>query len=589
MFLFTALFFSCSDYQVVYEPFETTESINIVVSVPDFVSADKTKSHIASGAFVWDEGDRIGLFSNNIKDNLTQSPSQLALTLSSGEGAGAFFSGRAGWTLVPGGGFNYFSYYPFSESNSRVRISINYTGQAQTTNDNTSNLGAFDYLYSDMVTPAFNETSALFSFHHFGAMVNIKIQVPPEYENTTFYSMKLMADSDIFTTSATYSVESVASSGRPSPVCQMGQRIKLSFGDSGVKPTDGVISTWLMMFPAQWKDLTVKAQLYSAKNDVPTISGDFTPSSNQTAGILYEHVVHTSATGQILPDKPDSGELLHILLLGHSFGANCIDFLPYMLKAANIQDVHLGYFYQGNCSLQQHWEHIENMDTYRYGNNLPSSGAWDPDFQQRRVYDVLCEFPWDIIIFQQSIGFDGEGNYSSYQPHLNYLRNYVTDVCTEVHGKTPVIGWNMFWGYNSSWATDYDRDATLMYQSIVNAALDMMNDTPIRLIIPSGTAMQNARGTSLNDPGSPENPSTTHLFTADGYHASNGIGCYVTACSWFQRLIAPIYGVDITGNTYRPSRYSFEGDQVTDAAATILQKCAVEAVNHPFEVTPIEE
>ena len=105
--------------------------------------------------------------------------------------------------------------------------------------------------------------------------------------------------------------------------------------------------------------------------------------------------------------------------------------------------------------------------------------------------------------------------------------------CETAHGKTPVIGWNMFWGYNDGKHMDYDRGATgalAMYNAIVQAAKDMMADntkaTEINLVIPAGTAIQNARGTSLNDPGSAESPSATKLLTRDGYHASVGIGRY---------------------------------------------------------------
>ena len=593
--IITLLLAACTAEQPVstIQPVGSADGISVAVSAPDFVSGDDTKSSISTtGAFAWTEGDRIGIYSNKIGAD-TQTPSQLALTLCAGEGTSAAYSSTTGWSLVPGDAFNYFSYYPYSEKNTREQITVDYTGQVQTANNSTAGLGAYDYMYSDMAE-ASSTRAASFSFHHIGCLANVNITVPEGYENTTFYGMKLLAESDLFTSSATYSVSDIVTSWVPSLDAQACSAIRLSFGDSGIKPTDGVISAWVMMAPAQWKDKTITAKLYAARNNVPTVSGTFTPDANQTAGAKYSYSITSGTVTGFLPDRPAAGEQLHILLFGHSFGVDCTEYLPAITKAAGITDVHYGRWYQGNCSLSSHWGHVTAKDTYQYYDSNPATGAWSS--ANRRVDDVLAQYPWDIIIFQQSIGFSGEGKYSSYQPHLNYLTEYVTEYCETAHGKTPVIGWNMFWGYNDGNHKDYDRGATgalAMYNAIVQAAKDMMADgtksTEINLVIPAGTAIQNARGTSLNDPGSPESPSTTLLLTRDGYHASYGIGRYTTACTWFQYLIAPIYGIDITGNTYRPTSKSFDKDLVTDERAALCWKCAIEAVKHPFEVTTIDE
>jgi len=585
------LVLSCSEIQPDKEQSLQTEGICVSVSAPDFVFGDDTKSSLStSGDFTWSAGDRIGIYSNQIGAS-TQTPSHLALTLAAGEGTSTASSSTTGWSLIPGNTFNYFSYYPYSGDNSREQIFIDYSGQTQ------SDIGAYDYMYSDMAF-ASSATSASFSFHHIGCLVNVNITVPSGYENTTFYKMRLYADSELFTSSASYSVNDVATSGTPSFDREMCDGIQLSFGDTGIKPKDGVINAWLMMYPAQWKGRTITAKLYAAKNNISSLAGTFTPSANQTAGIPYAYSVTSSATGQTLPDKPTSGEQLHILLFGHSFGIDCTEYLPDITKAAGITDVHYGRFIQGNCQLLQHWNHITAKDTYQYDDSNPASTEWTS--VNRKVDDVLAQYPWDVILFQQNIGFSGEGSYSSYQPHLNYLTHYVDSFCTEIHGGTPIIGWNMFWGFNSqvfplggAQYSTYDIDATEMYESIVVATQAMVADktkaNEINLIVPAGTAIQNARGTSLNEPGSATSPSTTYLLTRDGYHASYGIGRYVTACTWFQKLIAPIYGVDITGNTYRPTRTAFKDDLVTDARAAICWKCAKAAVEHPYVVSTIDE
>lgn len=599
----SAFALSCSGIRQDMESTTSADGISVRVTAPGFVSANNTKSTIStSGAFAWSAGDRIGIFSNQI-GAASQTATQLAFTLSAGEGTSVAYTGTTGWSLVTGSTFNYFSCYPYSESNSREQISIDYTGQTQTANNSTAHIGEYDYMYSDMAA-ASSSSSASFIFHHIGCLTNVNITVPAGYENTTFYSMRLYAESELFTSSATYSVNDIVSSGTPSLDAQNCSEITLSFGDTGIKPTNGAINAWVLMAPVQWMGHTITVKLYDAMNNIPALAGNFNPNANQTAGTQYSYSLTASKTGQILPEKPASGEQLHILLFGHSFGLDCTDYLPAITKAAGITDVHYGRWYRGNCSLSQHWDHITSKETnkdFHYYDSNPAAGKWESP-SNRRGDDVLAQYPWDIIIFQQSTGFSGEGNYSSYQPYLNNLTEYVTDYCETVHGKTPVIGWNMFWGFNSGQKTDYDRGeegALAMYNAIVIAAQAMVADktkaSKINLIIPTGTAIQNARGTSLNDPGSAQNPSTTLLLTRDGAHSSLGIGRYVTACTWFQKIIAPIYGVSITGNSYRPypyvlnNNYSFEGDQITDSRAAICWQCAIEAVNHPYEVTPIVE
>lgn len=558
------------------------DGFSVAVSAPAFIDMGGTKSELSSsGLFSWSKGDEIGIFPYKMRGS-EQTPSQLALTLESGEGTSAAFSHTTGWGLSVDGETKYVSYFPFDSDNSRDVITIDYTGQEQLFNDDLGRINAYDYMYSDAVTPD-SEHDALFEFHHIGALVNIRITVPEEYTNKKFFRMRLSADEKIFAESASYSVSSIVADGEPSFEKVPSYYMNLNFSRDGISSTDGVISAWLMMHPSQIAGRQISVKLYDSFSLVPTLEGTLMADENQVAGCRYTYNVQSSATGAIFPGRPKEGEQLHILILGHSFSANVFNQLPAITVAAGVKDVHYGYFYVSNCQLQQYWNSILN-DTYiQFYYNCPAGKSSSSAFT-KRVDDVLTQYPWDIVLFQQSIGSSWEGRYASYQPYLNNLAEHVRTVCYAAHGFEPAIGWHMFWSFNPdmSYKAPVIDNTMGGYNANVNAAQEMMADTGIKIVVPSGTAMQNARQTSLNTPAS-------QVFTDDGYHASNGIGKYVAACAWFQYLIAPVYGIDITGNTYRPTSYSFEGDKVTDEVAAILQKCAVEAVKHPFEVTHIEE
>ena len=69
-----------------------------------------------------------------------------------------------------------------------------------------------------------------------------------------------------------------------------------------------------------------------------------------------------------------------------------------------------------------------------------------------------------------------------------------------------------------------------------------MSHDGIDIVIPTGTAIQNARNTSLIG-------NTGGELTRDGAHMAFGVGRYIVAATWFQSLLAPIFGVSILGNT----------------------------------------
>ena len=208
---------------------------------------------------------------------------------------------------------------------------------------------------------------------------------------------------------------------------------------------------------------------------------------------------------------------------------------------------------------------------------------------------VVEQTRWDLIVFQQATEVQasdpeygpGSTEYSTYQPYLNDLIQMLTDETIEHHDIVPFIGWHMFWGYGSG------SGYSTMYNKIKAATQAMQLETGIQILIPSGQAVDNARACTIYD-------ITPTIYGESDYshHCCRGVGRYLTACTWFESLIKPIYGVSVVGNTFRMTeKMSGESDApegrrfnpVDDTNAPILQRCAEEAVKHPFEVTHIEE
>ena len=88
----------------------------------------------------------------------------------------------------------------------------------------------------------------------------------------------------------------------------------------------------------------------------------------------------------------------------------------------------------------------------------------------------------------------------------------------------------------------------------------------IKLIVPSGTAIQNARTSALGQD-----------LTRDGFHLSFTHGRYIASCTWLEAVL----GANPVGNTYCP-----EG--MTAEECRLAQKAAHKAVKKPSKVTVIK-
>jgi hypothetical protein len=148
---------------------------------------------------------------------------------------------------------------------------------------------------------------------------------------------------------------------------------------------------------------------------------------------------------------------------------------------------------------------------------------------------------------------------------------YLTDLLTYVKANT--INKNVKYAFHQTWAyaanathtgfLNYDNNQEKMYNAIINAVNAAAAHAGIDIIIPSGTAIQNGRNTSIGD-----------NFNRDGYHLSLGLGRYTAACAWYEKLL----NRPVIGNAFIP-------DGVSKQEADIAQHAAHWAVLNPNNVT----
>ena len=249
------------------------------------------------------------------------------------------------------------------------------------------------------------------------------------------------------------------------------------------------------------------------------------------------------------PVTPHDGTTLRILAIGNSFSQDAVEQYLYELFKASGQETIIGNMYIGGCTIDTH---------------LAKANSGAKDYEYRKVVDGtktnntgksllegILDEDWDVITVQQASG--SSGIYSTYS-NLNALIDYVK---ANVTNKDVVIVFHQTWAYSSN--SDhgefpkYNSNQMTMYEMICDAAQQMYSDCEtVAGIIPSGTAIQNARTSYLGD-----------TFNRDGYHLEVNYGRFTAACTWFEALT----GQDVTTNTYKPSTVSGSQANVAKAAA----------------------
>ena len=268
-----------------------------------------------------------------------------------------------------------------------------------------------------------------------------------------------------------------------------------------------------------------------------------------------------------IPQQPDT---LRILGIGNSFTDDGMMYLPELLEAAGIRNVVLGRLYIAGCSLERHCrEYAGNAPAYIYYKS--TSNRWETVSKKATLLDGIADERWDVVVLQQASG--KSGIYPTYQPWFGRLVEIVRWCCPNAGA---CIAWQQTWAYaRNSQHRDfgrYEKNQQLMYRGIVSSVEQLMRETSVEVVVPSGTAIQDLRNTALCD---------SLDLTRDGYHLNPGTGRYTAACAWFQTLVAPAFGTNVAGNGCRRAGTPHE---LTPQEAEACQEAARRACIRRFSV-----
>lgn len=268
--------------------------------------------------------------------------------------------------------------------------------------------------------------------------------------------------------------------------------------------------------------------------------------------------------GRTYPDVK-SDNTLRILAIGNSFTENMTLHLPRLVADAGADSVVVAYAAFAGASLEYQMSHLTSADATHIWAVSTGGRPFVVDSVRRSLPYCVDYADWDIIVIQQKSTLSGL--WDTIDP---YLATTVRMLKTG-HPRAQIV-WQMTWAFASHFNKEkefalYNGSREQMEQAIEDVAANVLRSGCVDLVIHSGRAIAVARRDGIDTTGSE--------LSGDGRHLDEGAGCYIAACSAYERLIAPWADKDVIDlppdNIKRGSTY------VTEANCLRLRQIARDA------------
>lgn len=277
-----------------------------------------------------------------------------------------------------------------------------------------------------------------------------------------------------------------------------------------------------------------------------------------------------------------------ILVIGNSLSRDAFSYVPaIMADACDGKHFQVTILYRGNKSLSDHWNSINNeisdytLDTYDNDNS-----KWQTNTKVL-AKDIIISKKWDLVVLQE-----GSGTARSYdltQPSVHHIAGYIQEIQPNV-----IIAFMINPPHADGYSDLGERTSNEVWMQYVQIAQQLLDNNEIDYVIPCGTGIQNARHTYLDSLGV-----YGHL-SYDGRHLQEGIPCVTDAYTASQSLFNLLkINASINNSSLRITQQWVDNCKIpgqhgkviegTDEDYNISKKCAINAVDRPFEQTFDEE
>ncbi len=270
------------------------------------------------------------------------------------------------------------------------------------------------------------------------------------------------------------------------------------------------------------------------------------------------------ATYDVIVRSFDASKGIKILAIGNSYSEDATKWLWQILDGMGVKNATVAHLFIGGSSLQDHANNARaNNAVYQYLVN--NNGEFVVQNGVSLLSGITAE-DWDFVTLQQLSATSGIT--SSYDQDISYMVNYVKENATNPFVR---LAWHMNWSWPSFASQEvfedyYDADQLNMYNKITNAVQTQIIPSDLfDVIIPSGTAIQNARSSFLGD-----------TLNRDNYHLSLNVGRYVAGLS---------YAAALTNLSFDNLSYVPSSAEIDDNVLAIIKESVYNAMVYPFEVT----
>ena len=298
------------------------------------------------------------------------------------------------------------------------------------------------------------------------------------------------------------------------------------------------------------------------------------------SGIATDLQGTTWLVGTTNPGAGTGDAELSILFIGNSFTKDAVEHLPGILKAAGLDKIQLTHMYYGGHLVSQYNAEWSSSTGYKRYDCGPGASSWT-ESSGYSIKDVAESRNWDIVTIQEHTGNSAAWLWNT--EAQNNMQSLINKVKAAQTGSMPEFWYILSQAYYDmgkigSASKPYIKweDQEGMWNVIADFGKNVMDNVSFDGIISTGAMLQNLRTSSLDN---------DLNLTRDGYHMDYGISRYGAACTVFETLFTPIYGVDMDGNTFRYSTGGTGSTPVTDANAPIAIQAARYAMEKPYEVT----
>lgn len=310
----------------------------------------------------------------------------------------------------------------------------------------------------------------------------------------------------------------------------------------------------------------------------------FTAYRNSYCFVRYMNTSGVWQDWHVVGDYKGIKSKLKVLCIGNSYTRDNMSYVPYIMEQYTDAFITLGISYYSGASIDNYYNFIQNDSAVlTYNKKSPTSTAWTA-VNNKTLKQILADEDWDIITFQQASSYAMDWDKYS---NLNNLIDEVINYKLSVHSKPVKLGWLM-----PQIRESIKTSST--FGEIITCINNLLDITPIDFVLPCGTAIENARGTSLNSLGD----SGALAYDSNG-HLQEGLPCLIGAYASAYKLLELMgtENVGIIGDQIRPTASWISSRSipeqhgtstgVTGANCILGQKCAVASLKFPEKISTI--